>query len=67
MPNDLTLLFYLEQSKLEAARGAEWVMFAPRLAIELLEEVLATRQHIDALALKTSLSIADHNGGTQKS
>jgi hypothetical protein len=67
MPNDLTLLVYIDQAKHELTKGERWMSISPRLALETFQELLAERQHRkDALAPKPSLSIARRNEDTQK-
>ncbi len=61
--NDLTLLVYIDQAKTELAKGERWMSISPRLALEMLEELMEHRRkaHIDALGPKPSLQIVRRN------
>ena len=66
MPNDLTLLVYIDQAKTELAKGEKWMSISPRLALEMMEELMEHRAHICALGPKPLLPIARRNEGTPK-
>jgi hypothetical protein len=55
MLNDLTLLVYIDQAKAELAKGEKWMSISPRLALEMMKELLEHRAHICALGPKTVL------------
>ena len=56
MPNDLTLLVYIDQAKIELAKGERWMSISPRLALEIFEELMHHRN--DAVLRLSSLQIA---------